>query len=400
MEHPHSYSFTEVRRQYLHPYTLYAAMRQHDSMYWDATSQCWLVTAYAPVLAILHDPRFSSSVASAASGPLGSVGKQMLFMDGPAHQRMQTVMLRPLAQLAKRMPDIIHQYARTLLDDALVRGEIDSVREYASLISLMTIAHVLGMPTDDLERLRQLDQWSDTFGDATSGYFRGNLQDIPQLEAYFRQLIAAKREVPGDDLLSAFVAAEDGFTEEEVIANCMMIFTAGRITTEKLLGDGIPLLATMWPDIQARFQAEPESLVRSLGEELLRVITPTRYVMRQAVEDVDLSAQFPGAHLIHQGEKALLFLDAADHDPAAFGAAETFEMQRRPNKHLAFGAGAHQCPGANLARIEIQAALEVLLTQVGTLHAMPGTAPTWNPNPNLGGATSWPLQMAPKPPTS
>ena len=104
MDEGKNFSFSEIRRNYVHPYPLYAALRESDSIFWDATSQCWLVTAYAPVVAILHDPRFSSALDTASSLQLPSVHKQMLFMDGEAHQQAQSVLLHPLAQMAKKNP--------------------------------------------------------------------------------------------------------------------------------------------------------------------------------------------------------------------------------------------------------------------------------------------------------
>ncbi len=389
------FSLSALRRHYTQPHELYAALRAHDSIYFDAASQCWLVTGYAPLVAILDDPRFSSQLGGASSTFLPSVSKQMLFMDGEAHQRAQQVILRPLAQMVKRLPDDIRAYAQTLLAHARGKGEIDIVQDFASPLSLWAIAQVLGIPATDDETLRQLEQWSDTFGDVTSGYFRGNLKDIRQLEDYFRQLIAAKRRAPSNDLLSAFILAHEVFSEEELIANCMMVFTAGRITTKKLLGDGVPLLAQQWDATLAEYQQQPKAAAKSLGEELLRMITPTRYLVREAVEDIDLSAQFPGNHQIRQGEKLLLFLEAADYDPAVFAHPTQFDAHRRPNKHVAFGFGSHQCPGATLARVEIQIALETLFTTAADLQLKPGAAPVWNPNPNLGGATSWPLLLKP-----
>lgn len=123
------------------------------------------------------------------------------------------------------------------------------------------------------------------------------------------------------------------------------------------------------------------------------MVTPTRYLMREASEDVDLSPLFPGNHLIHRGQRMLLFLEAADYDPAIFSQPEQFTPHRRPNKHVAFGYGPHQCPGATLARVEIQIALEEMLALPG-LCPKPGTCPVWNPNPNLGGFTSNPVVFA------
>lgn len=394
------FSLAALRRTYLHPHALYAELRAHDPIFYDTTSQCWLVTGYAPTVAILDDDRFSSQLGASAAMFPPVVSNQLLFLDGEIHHRAQSVMLRPLANMVKSQAAAIKAYARELIETAVARGEIDTVRDFSARLSLWTIAHVLGMPTDDMDHLQQLAQWSNTYGDVTSGYFQGNFKDIHRLADYFRALIAAKRAAPGDDLISAFVVTEGIYTDDELIANCMMVFTAGRITTEKLLGDGIPALADHWATLRAAFTATPDAVVKPLGEELLRMVTPTRYVMRQALEDVDLSAQFPGSHHIRQGQRVLLFLDAADHDPAMFAEPADLAAQRRPNKHISFGYGRHQCPGANLARVEIQAALEVLLTEVGDLQLKPGVAPQYNPNPNLGGATSWPVCLRPAEPAS
>jgi cytochrome P450 len=237
--------------------------------------------------------------------------------------------------------------------------------------------------------LGQLEQWSDTFGDVTSGYVRGDLQDVQKLEHYFRQLIARKRREPANDLLSAFIAAHDIFPEEDdLIANCMMVFAAGRITTKKLLGNGITLLMQNWAQYKTEAQTNSR-FIKPLSEELLRMVTPTRYLIREAGEDISLAT-----HSIRRGQRVLLILEAADYDPAVFSQPGIFEAQRRPNKHIAFGFGPHQCPGATLARVEIQLALEELFT-FSDLHTMPGTCPVWNPNPNLGGFKSNPVAFEP-----
>lgn len=224
----------------------------------------------------------------------------------------------------------------------------------------------LGQRSDDHEHLLQLERWSDVFGDVTSGHFQNymkDMEDIRHLEDYFRELIREKKRGPADDLLSSFVASENVFsTEEDLIANCMMVFAAGRLTTKKLIGNCIPFLFTHWEEIQKEYKVNPKGLVKVLGEELLRIITPTRYLMRLAVEDVDLTPEDPGKHAIRRGERILLFLEAANYDPELFSQPEKFDPLRRPNKHIAFGFGKHQCPGATIARLEIQKALEILLS--------------------------------------
>ncbi len=264
-----------LRRHYTNPHAHYHTLQTQGGICFDASSQSWLVTEHHIITAILDHPGFISGSsaatgASSASTQIASVSGQMLFMDGEAHRRAQNVMLRPLAHMVKSMPEEIRGFARVAIETARTKGEIEVVSEFASPISLLTIAYILGIPTHDVQQLRQLENWSDTFGDVTSGYFKGNMQDISALEEYFRQLIAEKKRNPSHDLLSAFVAASDVFPEEDdLIANCMMVFAAGRITTKKLLGNAISFLLPAWEQWQQKVQADTR-FPRLLGEELLR----------------------------------------------------------------------------------------------------------------------------------
>ncbi len=386
-------SLLAVRRSFKSPHELYDKMRVHDCISFDSSSQSWLVTGHDAVTTILDDPRFISgltSVKSSNSRQRPSVSKQMLFLDGSAHRHAQDVMLRPLASMVKQMPEHIRRFARKALMDVRDAGEMDFVDAFASPISLLAITHVLGIPSEDYAELRQLERWSDTFGDVTSGYFHGNLQDIEKLEEYFRLLIAKKRRAPADDLLSAFIQATDIFpTEDDLVANCMMVFSAGRLTTKKLLGNGLSLLMPEWQQLRTEVQQNPR-FPKLLGEELLRMVTPTRYLIREASQDIDLSSRFPGNHVIRSGQTLLLFLEAANYDPTVFSQPKQFSPQRRPNKQIAFGYGAHQCPGATLARLEIQIALEEILS-LPTVRQKPGTCPVWHSNPNLGGFQTNPV---------
>jgi pimeloyl-[acyl-carrier protein] synthase len=214
------------------------------------------------------------------------------------------------------------------------------------------------------------------------------MQEIVQLGDYFRGLVAAKRAAPSDDLIGAFL--RDGVFEDEddLVINSMMAFAAGRVTTQKLLGDGVPLLLPEWTRWREGWREGP-TLSRRLTEDLLRVVTPTRYLARHATEDVDLSEDAPKAHRIRKGDKVIIFLEAANRDPHVFPESHALVPERQPNPHIAFGYGAHKCPGAGIARLEIQIALEALLSTFTELRPHPSIPPTWDPNPNLGGMTSF-----------
>ncbi len=129
-------------------------------------------------------------------------------------------------------------------------------------------------------------------------------------------------------------------------------------------------------------------MVKGVVEELLRSVTPTRFVARWAVRDVAI-----GGNVIRAGQKVVLFLEAANHDPERFTAPEELDFRRLPNPHVAFGGGPHLCPGAALARVEAQIAFAALLRRFPHLHLASGGAPALHPNVNLGGFLSLPVVL-------
>jgi len=215
-----------------------------------------------------------------------------------------------------------------------------------------------------------------------------NMQEINLLGEYFRAQVAARGGIPSDDLIGAFLRDGGLEDEEDVVIQCMMAFAAGRVTTQKLLGSGIPLLVPEWSEWRERLRSNPAT-ARRLTEELLRVVTPTRYVARYAAEDVHFEDGADGGSTLRRGERVILFLEAANRDPQAFPAPHAVQADRHPNPHLAFGSGPHRCPGAAIARIEVQTALQALLETLSVLRPHPSLPPTWEPNPNLGGYASF-----------
>ncbi|MEM7534193.1 MAG: cytochrome P450 [Chloroflexota bacterium] len=377
---------------YQAPHEHYHAMQAKDSIYYDAQSRSWLVTSHAAVTQILKDARFSAELNQAtAQQPKKAssrretlIQKQIIFTEGEVHQKFQGILLRKMGQICKEIPDQVRATAETLLDQVQEKETFDLVMDFAYPYSLMIIAHVLGIPANSPEQLLQLARWSDTHGHVTSSYLDVDLQDLDQLGDYFHDLLASKRQDPSDDLINTLIEAELFEHEDELIANCLMVLSAGRMTTAKVLANGIPLLLNQWQMYRTQLAEDPK-LAERLTEELLRVITPTRYVTRHALEDVDLSGQFPGDHLIRQDDKVVLFLEAANHDPNRFPEPEQIDAKRHPNRHVAFGVGPHYCPGARLARMEIQIALKSLFTVFTELYSAPEAVPVWNTNPNLGG---------------
>lgn len=383
--------------EYTDPHGLYDALRERGRVTWDPAGRCWLVTGHAATRAILADPRFVSDVSLAAPEPrraarrsfvADAVQKQIIFADGPRQAQVQRAVLVELSRRSDSLLGPLRASALALAEGARARGAVDLVRDFATPFSMQAISMILGLPHEDAGEMARLERWSTTFADVTSGYLRMEMDEIVQLGAYFRARVAERSGTPSDDLIGAFMRDGGLGDEEEVVIQCMMAFAAGRVTTQKLLGNGLPLLLPEWSAWRERVRATPAT-VRHLADELLRVVTPTRYVVRHAASDVDLGEQHEDGPGIRRGEKVVLFLQAANRDPRAFAAPHALDAGRQPNPHLAFGFGAHRCPGASVARIEIQAALQAVLETLTELRPDPAAAPAWEPNPNLGGYASY-----------
>lgn len=390
-----SLSLSALRRNYAHPHALYALFQKNDSIHFDTTSNCWIVTGHAAILRILSDSRFFSMPGTSDSTRHSlfhmihnTISQQMLFMDGEKHQRMQRVIQSHLVKITRTIEPVIRSIVQERFQLFLKVGSMDIVKDLAAPVSFLTTAHIMGLPFNDYSMLGHLEVWSDTFSDITSGYLQGNVQDILALKRFFSELITQRRVTPETGFIDDWMQLTDIFDTDALISNCMMILSASRITTKKLLGNGIPLLFPYWGSLQAAMQ-ENGQLLKLVGEEMLRIVTPTRYLARWASEDIDLSEEFPGDHLIRRGQKILLFLEAGNYDPHIFAQADRFDLQRRPNKHLSFGHGEHMCPGAALARLETRVVLETFL---GFANLRPKLvehiAPIWSPNPNIGGFSS------------
>lgn len=383
---------------YRAPHPLYDRARARDGVAFDPAGNCWLVTDHRAVRTILEDRRFTSDLRFASQGRArparrsfiqDAVEKQIIFSDGAQQHGAQRVILQQSSRKMQELSGWIRELAVGLVQPLRPRGEFDLVADFSMPYALQTVCRVFGIPVDAPGRVAELASWSSTMADLTSGYLNVRMQEITWFGDYFREMVAARRASPSDDLVSSFLQAGTFEDDEELVINCMAVFAAGRVTTQKLIGDGVPMLFPEWATWREMLAANP-GVSRRLTEELLRIVTPTRYLGRHATEDVDLSGEWGPGHLIRAGQRVILFLEAANRDPARFPEPHELKWERQPNPHLAFGHGSHRCPGASIARAEIQIALETLLSTFETLGPNPSAPPVWDPNPNLGGYRSYP----------
>ena len=336
----------------------------------------WLATRYRDVKIVLNDPRFSRALAQGLDQPRlrrEHTGDGVMGMDPPDHTRLRRLVGKAFtARRVERMRADIRQRAEDLVDAMLARGgPADLVEDFSRLLPTSVICDLLGVPFADHATFRR---WTEALtNDATT---KGDdaFQVAGQgLYDYMAALIARRREEPTDDLLGALVRARDEgdrLTEDELIAIAGPgLLTGGVETVSSAIPSFIYVLLTN-PELLALLRQRP-GLMPSAVEELLRYVPINTAAMfaRYAREDLEL-----GGVLVRAGDPVLPALHSANRDPAVFADPERIDLARNPNPHVTFGHGPHHCIGGQLARLELQEALDVLLHRLPGLRLAEGEA--------------------------
>lgn len=385
------------------PYPLYRRLRTESPVHWDPFLHAWVVTRYADVVTVLH--RFSAArtptpeqldaIGLSSLAPVAALMvRQMLFLDAPAHTRIRSLAAqaftpRRVAELRRHIQEI----ADTLLDAVVARGRMDVIQDLAAPLPAIVTAEMLGVPTADHP---QLKAWSADFAEML-GNFQHNpdraarvLRSTEDMVGYFQAAVREQRTRPRPGLVSAMLHAEidgDRFTEDEVIANCIITMIGGQETTTNLIGNGV-LALLRHPDELERLRREP-ALIGSAIEELLRYESPSQHTARLAPEDTVL-----GGQPIRRRQAVIAVMAAGNRDPERFPDPDRLDLARPDNRHLAFGWAAHFCFGAPLARLEGQIAVATLLRRLAALRLETSTL-EWRTNLGLRGLTGLPITFTP-----
>ena len=339
-----------------------------------------LVARYSDCAAVLRDHEHFSSVPPRSPfleeriSVFGDAPR-VVFSDPPVHTRLRRLVSRAFTpRRIRELEGKVREFTDLLLDRVINKDRIDVMADLANPLPVMVIAHMLGVPTGHYAMFKQ---WSDTVIESDNTPpgmpLPENVRDaFTALREYFIAEIEKRRRDPGDDLVSVLVAAhedsEEVLSEAELVAFVVLLLLAGNETTTNLIGNG--MLALMRnPEQLERLRREPE-LMRSAIEEMLRYDGPVQATMRYIREGVEI-----GESKIPAGTLIFVLLAAADRDPAAFAAPETFDITRAPNEHLAFGQGIHYCIGAPLARMEGSIAISALLARYPNIRAAAQEAP-------------------------
>jgi len=270
---------------------------------------------------------------------------------------------------------------------------MDLIEEFAYPLPVNVICDMLGVPVRDHERFKQWGLDIARGLDAImlppdSEVGKRSIAGRRALAEYFRELIAARRAAPREDMLSALIAAEeagDKLNEDELLATCILLLVAGHETTVNLIGNGT--LALLRHPAELRRLREDPGIIGTAVEELLRFDGPVQRTARIPSEDITI-----GGRTIPKGEMVMPFIGAADRDPAQFPEPDRLDLTRADNRHIAFGMGVHFCLGAPLARMEGQIAINTLLKRLPKL-ALATDRPEHRQSLTLRGLQSLPVSF-------
>ena len=343
--------------------------------------RAWMPVRYDDVAAIANDTtHFSSRRVSVIDLPESQrEGRPLLTAppitsDPPDHTWARRILLPAFSpHQIDVMTPITRAVARELVDGFADLGQADAARDYAQHIPVRVIAHMLGVPASDEDKFTG---WAVRILQEGFNELQASLDAIIEVLQYFGVRIdersAIAHEDRPDDLITLLLGTDvEGapLDRKHLLGTCFLLLLAGIDTTWSALGSSLWHLATH-PDDQARLRAEPE-LLDSAIEEFLRFYSPVT-MARYVTEDTE----FNGCPM-QEGDKILMAFPAGNHDPELFEDADKFIIDRKRNRHFAFGSGIHRCLGSNLARMEIKVALEVFLERVPTFTLSDPDAVTW-----------------------
>ncbi|HUI59391.1 MAG TPA: cytochrome P450 [Steroidobacteraceae bacterium] len=361
---------------YADPYPAYRALREFSPVH-RCPDGTWFLTRYRDLEQIYRDRTHFSSDKQAAFAPKFGVGSplyehhttSLVFRDPPYHTRVRRQIVGALTpHVLKAMEPGVAALVNSLHDEMQERGEFDLIEHFAAAIPIEVIGNLLQVPRADRAALRG---WSLAILGALEPVVSADQRAagdraVSEFCACLRELIAARRRHPlGDDDLLTRLAGDTQLSEAELLHNCIFLLNAGHETTTNLIGNALHLLLGA-PQALGRLRAEPH-LIDSTVEECLRLESPNQLGNRLVVEPVRV-----GDTELAPGEYLTLCIGAANRDPQEFPDPDRFDPTRKPNRHLAFAAGAHACAGMSVARLEAQIAILRTVQRFPGLHLTGG----------------------------
>ena len=370
------------------PHEVFTLLRHEAPVYWydwEHGKGFWCITRYDDVVSVLKDWRtFSSETGATALEDLDpdqiEARKSMLDTDPPKHSSLRAIVNKGFTPRAvAAYEELLRHLTRDILDDALPMGEFDFIEEVAKQLPIQVLCRILGVPLEDDNRLIE---WGDRMIGNTDPDLGGLHPGSPESAKYrlypFRSpyamelfnyghaIAAERRQDPQDDLVSKLVMWEDEdgvrLTGQEFDTMFLLLVVAGNETTRQSIAHGMHALIEH-PDARQQLTDDP-SLMGTAVEEIMRWASPVIHFRRTVTTDTELHRV-----TMAEGDKVVVWLISGNYDEQQFPDPLTFDITRKPNKHVTFGRGGpHFCLGAHLAALETKVMFEELLPRLQSIE--------------------------------
>jgi cytochrome P450 len=353
------------------PYPIYEALRREAPACRQPDGSV-ILSRYDDLLEVYRDTDRFISDKKAVFGPKFGAETplfehhttSLVFNDPPLHTRVRAIMVGAMSPRALRaMSEPITALVERLLDNLAEMDAPDLVEDFASAIPVEVIGNMFDIPHDQRGPLRD---WSLAILGALEPVLTPEQQEagnraVTEFVALLEQIVQDRRRKPGNpetDVLTRLIQGEggDALSPTELYQNCIFILNAGHETTTNVIASGLALMDCR-PAARAVLLKDPDVWPRAV-DEVLRMESPNQFGNRLTTREVTFHGE-----TLEPGTNIHLCIGAANRDAVAFPQPDVFDPSRRPNKHLAFGGGAHTCVGLTLARMEAQIALSRFLSR-------------------------------------
>jgi cytochrome P450 len=339
----------------------------------------YALVRHADVVEASRNPELFSSAAGATSiidlpVEFNEYFGSMINMDDPRHARLRRIVSRAFTpKMIKKFEEDVQRTAAEIVDDLLQTGPCDFVQYVSARLPLKIICEMMGI--GDEQYAMVLKNTNIILSGADPEFLSADMNEAitqiltagQELAELVTGLAERSQASPGDDLVSALATANiDGeqLTPAELASFFILLVVAGNETTRTAISHALTLF-TEHPDQRELLLADFEPRIGPAVEEIVRYVSPVIWMRRTVTRDTVMNG-----YAYHEGDKAMLVYQAANHDESVFADPDRFDVTRSPNPHVGFGsAGPHFCLGAHLARREISAMLRELLTRVPDIRA-------------------------------
>jgi cytochrome P450 len=368
------------------PFEFYRVLREQAPVYLLPGTNIYMLSQLADIRQAAKDTAtFSSDFMHVLKGPEPSPEaaeiyhsgiepvNTLLTLDPPKHKVYRSLINKVFsARRVEKMHDYIEQIADELIDSFIDRGECEFVEAFATALPVYVIADQLGVPRSDLTKIKA---WSDAFASRLGGMASKeeeveNARLIVDYQQYMTKVVEDRRKNPRDDMISdlANITIEDGrlMTMGEAVSMIEQMLVAGNETTTSAIAGGMLLLIQLSDQLQAML--DDPAIIDNAVEEILRLESPSAGLWRVVTRDTEIhGVQIPKSSLL------MLRYAAGNRDEQVFTDPDQMDVCRRnASDHLAFGQGTHFCPGAMLARKEMQVAFTKLLQRLTNIRLATG----------------------------